>query len=42
MLTLVAAELAPEAFLRGARTRAVAGCLAGGALMVALAAAFGV
>ena len=42
MLTLVAVELAPQAFLRGTRVRAIAGCVAGGAVMVVLAAALGV
>ena len=42
MLTLVAVELVPQAFLRGTRARALAGCVAGGAVMVGLAAALGV
>ena len=42
MLALVAFELAPEAFRRGARTRALAGTAFGAALMLVLAALLGV
>ena len=42
MLTLVAVELVPPAFAPGGRGLAAAGCLAGGALMVGLAAILGV
>jgi zinc transporter, ZIP family len=42
MLALVVVELAPEAFARGGRTMATVGTLAGGALMLLLAAALGV
>jgi ZIP family zinc transporter len=37
MLSLVAVELAPQAFVRGGRIRATAGTVAGAALMLALA-----
>jgi ZIP family zinc transporter len=40
MLALVAVELAPPAFARGSRYRAALGALAGGALMILLAAVF--
>ena len=42
MLALVAIELAPEAFRRGARGRALAGTLLGAGLMLVLAALLGV
>jgi ZIP family zinc transporter len=42
MLSLVAVELAPQAFARGGRGLALAGTLAGSALMVALAVLLGV
>ena len=42
MLALVAVELAPEAFRRGGRTRALAGTAFGAALMLVLAALLGV
>ena len=42
MLALVAIELAPEAFRRGARGRALAGTVVGAGLMLALAALLGV
>lgn len=42
MLSLVAIELAPEAFRRGARGRALAGTLLGAGLMLVLAALLGV
>ncbi len=40
MLALVAVELFPPAFRRGVRRRAIVGALAGGALMILLAAVF--
>jgi ZIP family zinc transporter len=40
MLALVAVELVPSAFARGSRRRAALGALAGGALMILLAAVF--
>ena len=40
MLALVTVELVPPAFVRGARRRAALGALAGGALMILLAAVF--
>lgn len=42
MLAIVAAELAPRAFAAGGRRRAAAGCIAGAAGMVVLAATLGV
>jgi len=42
MLSLVAVELAPQAFARGGRRLAAAGTALGAATMVALALAFGV
>ena len=42
MLTLVALELAPQAYARGGRYAAVAGTAAGGAVMLVLAASLGV
>ena len=40
MLALVVVELVPQAFVRGSRRRAVLGAVAGGALMLLLAAVF--
>jgi len=42
MLSLVATELAPQAFARGGRTAATAGTLGGAALMILLALTLGV
>jgi ZIP family zinc transporter len=42
MLSLVAVELAPEAYARGGRPAAAAGTAAGAAVMLALAALLGV
>jgi zinc transporter, ZIP family len=42
MLALLAAEIVPAAFTRGTWRRAIAGTLAGAALMLALSAALGV
>ncbi len=40
MLALVAVELVPPSFAHGSRSRATLGALAGGGLMIALAAIF--
>jgi len=42
MLSLVATELAPQAFARGGRIAATAGTLGGAALMILLALTLGV